>query len=1018
MTNQKPFLLLGALLFFFALSAAAQSRSSSFNKDSRQPMQRDWSFGGDVTGIFSLGDKEMQCFRGNSVGSKIFGSYNFGNIGLGLSAGVLPGNLSNAAINEFLVVRKLQQATVIQSNPFNSFLLFGPSIQFGKTVAVTAELQGGFCLNNPGSVTVTQPGTIRTLYEFKPGPKNIFPGFSGNIKLAYPITASTRFVIQTGYLQTTSSILLLDPQQGIDVATEQQRKLRLMTVGLGLTKIFKPVPSNSVTSRSKEIIAFAQDPVSGANGKTTSNGVLLESQQKHAINTKGTGANNGRVMSPESCGAVTVKTTHPDGTIEERIFACPSDAVGYEDRKNVTVPKQTQGTTFGEKVNAGLHAAGSALGQGASRAVLSGTVSWSTHNSNGIVTNQEAVSSVGNLTGSSAGAAQASYAKIAATGTPGVLTNLYLKDAGSERTSGKKPARKSSNELLITENKYIPLFSETGNTDCPGCAATVKLIAQDLAETVQHSSALATKSPLHTGGGSVGSNPLFEQKNKTTNSSGNACDGIGGLSVYLLNTEDGRIAATTNTDNCGHFYFANVPPAQYVVQISGAVNHLKSYDVNVSSDGKLDVGGEVKTGNDHWVIKLNTGTHTAGDGVSSNAAASGPQGRSITLIESDNDGNGSLDLTRAILEFTDGSVEDVTAYTRILNVPGSKKVTVRGWDVGKKQLAAAPANAATEYTLDFATDMSHATMSSNSNNVKKEMQVSPTVSNHGNVVQWTVPLPDQNAPGSASSIIKTRTKSNNSNDRASSGQMVNANINMGHVIKEMPVFASAPEGDGSAKVLVGSTHANKVYSGATAGGSAAMAGEPIPGINVKLGKNPGGSSLQTTQSNSNGAFEFTNLQKGNYILTTNTYYYIDDQTLVTVGDVEDQDRAYRKGWDGTVKGGSKTQDHSLSKTNETGDAGFVETDNASMNFLASLNELDELLNADKTSPAKALLNAKDESQKLRDLMRDSGNLGAAADKRFAQLINAIKPLGSSYNPISLVLKTKHDTAKNSVGNIR
>lgn len=37
---------------------------------------------------------------------------------------------------------------------------------------------------------------------------------------------------------------------------------------------------------------------------------------------------------------------------------------------NVTVPKQTQGATFGEKVNAGLHAAGSALGQGASAIVI------------------------------------------------------------------------------------------------------------------------------------------------------------------------------------------------------------------------------------------------------------------------------------------------------------------------------------------------------------------------------------------------------------------------------------------------------------------------------------------------------------------------------------------------------------------------------------------------------------------------------------------------------------------------
>lgn len=37
---------------------------------------------------------------------------------------------------------------------------------------------------------------------------------------------------------------------------------------------------------------------------------------------------------------------------------------------NVTVPKQTQGATFGEKVNAGLHAAGGALAQGAGSVVI------------------------------------------------------------------------------------------------------------------------------------------------------------------------------------------------------------------------------------------------------------------------------------------------------------------------------------------------------------------------------------------------------------------------------------------------------------------------------------------------------------------------------------------------------------------------------------------------------------------------------------------------------------------------
>lgn len=39
---------------------------------------------------------------------------------------------------------------------------------------------------------------------------------------------------------------------------------------------------------------------------------------------------------------------------------------------NVTVPKQTQNTTFGEKVNAGLHAAGSAVSQGGSLTIACG----------------------------------------------------------------------------------------------------------------------------------------------------------------------------------------------------------------------------------------------------------------------------------------------------------------------------------------------------------------------------------------------------------------------------------------------------------------------------------------------------------------------------------------------------------------------------------------------------------------------------------------------------------------------
>ncbi len=77
---------------------------------------------------------------------------------------------------------------------------------------------------------------------------------------------------------------------------------------------------------------------------------------------------------------------------------------------NVTVAKQTQGATFGEKVNAGLHAAGSAIGQGAS--LLGGALPGGSVIS-------AAVSSVGSLAGGPGSAAAASYAATGVVGFSG-----------------------------------------------------------------------------------------------------------------------------------------------------------------------------------------------------------------------------------------------------------------------------------------------------------------------------------------------------------------------------------------------------------------------------------------------------------------------------------------------------------------------------------------------------------------------------------------------------------------------
>jgi hypothetical protein len=78
---------------------------------------------------------------------------------------------------------------------------------------------------------------------------------------------------------------------------------------------------------------------------------------------------------------------------------------------NVTVPKQTQGATFGERVNAGLQAAGSAVAQGAS--LLGGALP-------GGAIMSAAVSSVTNLAGSPGAGGGAASATYAATGVVGL----------------------------------------------------------------------------------------------------------------------------------------------------------------------------------------------------------------------------------------------------------------------------------------------------------------------------------------------------------------------------------------------------------------------------------------------------------------------------------------------------------------------------------------------------------------------------------------------------------------------
>lgn len=84
-----------------------------------------------------------------------------------------------------------------------------------------------------------------------------------------------------------------------------------------------------------------------------------ERMDEYAVSEKDVAGNDGRPINDQSCGQVTHRLVQPDGTVEEFVFACPDDAIYYAKKMNTTVPKQTQGATFGEKMNAGLQKAGS-----------------------------------------------------------------------------------------------------------------------------------------------------------------------------------------------------------------------------------------------------------------------------------------------------------------------------------------------------------------------------------------------------------------------------------------------------------------------------------------------------------------------------------------------------------------------------------------------------------------------------------------------------------------------------------
>ncbi|MBN8687287.1 MAG: hypothetical protein J0M10_09720 [Chitinophagales bacterium] len=781
-------------------------------------------------------------FRGSGAGVKFGADYFFGNIGLGAVSGFSSSVADDALINDFLKRNSIPQDQLVinKSSQQSMYLLLGPSLRWGKSVQLFAHAKGGLFINNGGLVNIQQKGATRSIYRNEATTKSIYPGFQTGLGIQYSTKSDTwSFGFGADYMNTKAQVQNFDLRRGSGIeGLKLSRNISDLMAGISIRYTIKSprdaASGQATGKRSRETgsglptgrrsTLSTRDAASGLPTGRRSAGVVTEEVTITDV-----------VEMPdpgENCGPVIHRTTNPDGSTSVMTFACPDDAAAFQRSlssgmpnrisMNVTTPKQTQGATFGEKVNQGLqsgasgarqtqgatfgekvnqglHAAGSAVSQGAN--IISGNIGWATESTTGIVTNR----TVSKLAGGGSGAAAASYAAtglmVNNPGSGSVLT-LYTREPGSGQASGR---RDKGSGLATGRRQYQPFYREGSGNGCDTCVSAVRLsnvqnnpyfAGNELAgENVEMVS--GHNNPLYNESQNAGNNPLYGRS--TQGSTGQSGDGLKGLDVYLKDPHSGAVIASTVTDAAGNFFFANVPDGNYVVAMSGVYLTRKGYQYYMAKSA--DIMGTVETGGTSLLVRIDM--------------------------------------------------------------------------------------QATETGLDAAT---------------------------------------------AAALIKTKTKSNQSNDRKAAPAAETEIWSPRSNLKTIPLAAADIDDDGVAELVGGALPGGGIVS------AMARPGNPIGGISVKGGKNPGG-NIGSRTTNEQGEFEFTALDAGSYTITVEQKLYINDALFISTGNSRAQDHnstrsnktasgiAPDPGNGGGGNGGNKVQDHNSSRSNKSSSIAAPDTDN-------------------------------------------------------------------------------------------
>lgn len=923
------------LLFSVIVSTVSSQTTRTFNQNSsRSGNGLSLSFA-PVYSTASNSSSDSLLFRGSGTGFRFGADYFFGKAGIGFLSGFGSSSADNATINTFLKTFPFSPDELIinKTKQQNMYLLLGPSVRFGKTVELFAHAKGGLFINNSGLVSLQQKGAQRPLYRNEATSKSIYPGFLTGLGIQYKTRSEAwSFGIGADYLSTKSEVNNYDIRRGAE-PLKLSRTISDIVTGITVRyNILSPRDHSSGQASGKR----TRDAGSGmASGKRERGSGLATGRRTYQPGQPVYGNITSEESNNAGCGPVTQRTINPDGTTEEMTFSCPDDAANYNSRMkidggmpnrismNVTVPKQTQGATFGEKVNQGLHAAGGALAQkvttpkqtqgatfgekvnqglhAAGRNIISGKLSWTSPASTGIVTNKTMAG------GGGGGAAAASYA---ATGlainnnNSGIVTGFYARDHSSGQSSGKrtrdagsgmasgKRSRETGSGMSTGRRQYQPVFADNEGGTCETCIATAKL------SSVQNN-------PYFMGNELSGENVV---QNGNSAATGNAVEGI---TVSLLEPQSGALIAKTKTGSYGDFFFANVPDGDYILAVSGSFLSKKGYDYYAAKS--TDLLGHVTVSDASMLLLINSSNEeepmTTKAGISTSRSNIR---RSVTIIEADTDGDGVAESTKVLATMNDGTVKDVTADARMSTAGTVKKVIVRGWDPEKKQGMAGAPGLVKEFTISIDADNKTTLTSQYENGTKEETAAVIKIIQHAGVRQYEINTGDSD-DDSVSALIKTKTKSNQSNDRVAAGAGDEEIWSPRSNISEVRLAPVGFDENGITQMSVAPP--------VVPGGPALRPGNPIGGLTIKGGKNPGG-NLLSRQTNENGEFEFMDLEPGSFTFTVEQQVVIESQLWVSVGKAQDHNSS-RSNKSGSIiapdpnHSNTKAQDHNSTRSNKT-----------------------------------------------------------------------------------------------------